>query len=293
MRRPDRADLAFIGAASAAALILLGLGAGLTFFSDEWAFIESRSLTDPSTWFTPHNEHWSTLPILVYRGLVETVGLTSYMPYLAVLITFHVVVAALVYSFARRATGRWVALAVGVVVLLLGSGFENLYWAFQIGFVGSLAAGLGAMFVIDATPLSTRRALIAALLLLASLAAQGGPGLACSVAVAVELLLDRDRRRRVVALVVPAIAYLVWYLAIGRAAIETHRGPFTLGGLPGVPAAIVSGLSNAADAVVGARTPVSLISLVFAAAGWTAWSWRRGRFVIPPRTLGCLAGIAS
>ena len=34
---------------------LLWLGRGMTFFSDEWAFIESRSLGDPTTWLQPHN----------------------------------------------------------------------------------------------------------------------------------------------------------------------------------------------------------------------------------------------
>ncbi len=61
-------------------ILIVALGLGMTFFSDEWAFIESRSLGDPSTWLPPHNEHWSTLPIIVYRVVVETVGIGSYVP---------------------------------------------------------------------------------------------------------------------------------------------------------------------------------------------------------------------
>lgn len=293
MRRPDRADVAFISAAIIAIPILLGLGAGLTFFSDEWAFIESRSLTDPSTWFTPHNEHWSTLPILVYRALVETVGLRSYMPFLAVLIALHLVVSALAYVLVRRASGRWPALAVGCVVLFLGSGFENLYWAFQIGFVGSLAAGLAAILVFDAAPLTGRRAMLGGTLLLAALATTGGPGLACCVAVGVELLLDTRRRRMAVALAIPVGSYLAWYLAVGRAVIESHRGPFTLGGVSEVPPAILSGFGNAADAIVGAGTPLSLVALGIGAAIWIVRSSRSGHFSIPPRAVGCVAGTAT
>ncbi len=62
----------------------MALGAGMTFFSDEWAFIAARSLANPIDWLRPHNEHWSTLPIILYRLLVETVGIGSYLPYLAV-----------------------------------------------------------------------------------------------------------------------------------------------------------------------------------------------------------------
>ena len=159
MRRPDP-DRLFLLAAAVAAVVLLWLGAGLTFFADEWAFIEVRSLGDPSTWFTPHNEHWSTLPILLYRSLVESVGLGSYMPYLAVLIGLHLVVATLAFALVRRSCGSWLALAAGVVVLFLGNGFENLYWAFQIGFVGSLALGLAAILVLDAPDPTRRRAIV-------------------------------------------------------------------------------------------------------------------------------------
>src|SRR6478609_6375742 len=120
----DRVDAAFVALAVVAAGVLIRLGLGLTFFADEWAFIESRSLTDPGTWFAPHNEHWSTLPILAYRGLVETVGLGSYVPYLALLVALHVVVAGLVYVLVRRRNPPLVGLGAAAIVLFLGSGFE-------------------------------------------------------------------------------------------------------------------------------------------------------------------------
>ena len=65
-------------------VVILWLGLGMTFFADEWSFIEARSLGDPATWWRPHNEHWWTLPILLYRLMVETIGIGSYVPYLAV-----------------------------------------------------------------------------------------------------------------------------------------------------------------------------------------------------------------
>ena len=144
----------------------------MTFFADEWAFIESRALADPGSWWAPHNEHWTTLAILVYRALVETVGIGSYVPYLVVVALLHVAVSALCYLLLERSSGPLFALAGSAIVLVFGSGFENLYWGFQISFVGSVALGLAAMVVMDAGP-SPGRALVVAGLLLASLASSG------------------------------------------------------------------------------------------------------------------------
>ena len=99
VRRWRAPDVVFAGAAAASVPVLLWFGRGLTFFSDEWAFIAERSLADPSTWWAPHNEHWSTIPILVYRALVETVGLRTYVPYLALVILLNVVVAVAKLSY--------------------------------------------------------------------------------------------------------------------------------------------------------------------------------------------------
>jgi len=293
LRRPDRADRLFIAAAGAAALSLLWLGAGLTFFSDEWAFIESRALGDPSTWFAPHNEHWATLSVLVYRALVETVGLGSYMPYLAVLIGLHVIVAALVYVLVRRTSGPWPALAVGVVLLLFGSGFENLYWAFQIGFVGSTAAGLAAILVFDTRPLTLRGAVVGACLLVVSLATHGGPGLIWCLAVGLELLLDPRRRRAVVVLVMPAAAYGIWYLAVGRVGIEAHQGAFSLGGLGDLPPVILVGLSTTVGGLFGVGTTLGGWVIGLAIAASSVWFIGRRRVHLAPRLISCVVAAAA
>ena len=291
MRRPDRADLLFAAAAAAAALLILGLGAGLTFFSDEWAFIGSRALGDPATWFPPHNEHWATFSILIYRALVETVGLRSYMPYLAVLVALHLAVAALVYVLVRRTSGRWVAVGVSLVVLFLGGGLENLFWAFQIGFVGATAAGLAAMVAFDASPLTARRAAIGSGLILASLATQGGPGLVCLVAVAVELLLDPRRRRMAAFLAFPAAVYVAWYVAIGRTGVDAHAGVFRLGGVVDLPPVIFTGFSTAAGTISGLGSDLGSVALALALLAGTVSAARHPRLTISPRLVGCLVAV--
>jgi hypothetical protein len=287
-----RSDAIFGVAAVVAAIAILGLGAGLTFWSDEWALIEGRSLTDPATWLAPHNEHWTTLATLIYRVLVETVGLRSYVPYQVVLIGFHIMAAACLFVLIRRSAGEVPAIASAVVFLLFGSGFENLYWAFQLTFVGSFALGLAAMLAFDRRTLTPRWMALGAGLLMASMA-MSGIGLICLAAIAVELLLDAERRRGLVALAVPVAGYAVWYLAFGRFGVEAHQGVFRLGGLTDVPPVILGGLAAAAGAITGTGRAVG--GLVFL-VGLLVLAWaavRRRGPSIAPRAVGCLAAIVA
>lgn len=288
--RPDRFDLLFSVAAVGAGILILGLGAGLTFFSDEWALIESRSLGDPGTWFAPHNEHWYTIPIIAYRILVETVGLGSYMPYLTALVAVHLTVASLTYLLVRRASGPWPALGVGLVVLLLGSGFENLYWGFQIGFVGSVALGLAAMLAFDERPLAGRRVVVGTVLLTLAVATSG-IGLVCYVAVGVELLLDPRRRGALPWLLIPAATYGAWYATFGRAGIEAHQGVFSLARPLEVPPLIWNGFAAAIGAITGVGTTYGGFVLLLGITMAVFWVLRWGRPDISARAAGAVMAI--
>ena len=285
----DRRARVLFAAVSVVALVaIVGLGLGMTFFSDEWAFIESRSLDDPSTWLPPHNEHWSTLPILLYRAMVESIGIGSYVPYLVVVAVLHLSVAALVYTLLERRTGPWLALAGGVIVLFFGSGFENLYWGFQVGFVGSTVLGLAAMVVTDRGP-SAGRAVTVAVLLLASLATSG-TGIVMSIAIGVEWLLDARWRRWAPVLAVPAAGYIAWYVVFGRVGVTSRRDPFTLDALLDVPGFVVEGLGNAARSVTG--LPIELaIAVAVIAIGWGVAQARKGR--LDPRAPAILLAIVG
>ena len=102
-RRPDLADLVVIGASVGAFVTLLLLGRGLTFFADEWAVMAERSISLDS-FLRPFNEHWLGIMTVVYRLMLGVFGLSSYMPYLALLAALHLVVVWEVYVLARRAT---------------------------------------------------------------------------------------------------------------------------------------------------------------------------------------------
>lgn len=265
--------------------VLVRLGFGMTFFSDEWAFIESRSLGDPGTWLPPHNEHWTTLAILPYRLMVETIGLGSYVPYLAVLAGMHIVVSALVYRLLERSSGPLFALLGSMIVLVFGSGFEDLYWGFQTEFVQAVAFGLAALVVTDG-PATMRRGFIVAALLMAALASSG-IGIAMSIAVGVEWLLVPRWRRYVPILAIPAGLFLIWFVLFGRLGVETFRDPITVAAFLDVPRSVVRGLSNAFGSVAGLPGVGILPLIAFLIAGAVA-AWRRK---LPPRPVAIVLAI--
>lgn len=279
----------FAALATLAAVAILWLGRGLTFFADEWAFIERRALTDPSTWFAPHNEHWATLPVIAYRALVETVGLGSYLPYQLLLVALHLVVAALIWRLVRRRAGPIVGLAAATVVLLFGAGFENLFWGFQIAFVAGMASGLAALDVLDGPPTGRRAAAVMALLV-AGLMTQGN-ALFFVAAVAVELALRPEWRRWLATLVVPIGIYVAWYLAIGRTGIGAHRDPFTIASLMRVPEFVLNGAGGAAGAITGVGPTAGLAVAAAIVLGVALLVVRRQP--LAPRFLACAAAIVA
>lgn len=288
VKRFDRFDVAMAAAAAAAGCLLLWLGLGLTFYWDEWDFIASRSLGDPMTWFAPHNEHWSTLPVLLYRSLVETVGLQSYVPYHLLLVGIHLVVAVAVYVLVRRTSGPWLALVGGALVLLFGSGFENLFWAFQIGFTGTTALCLVALLVLDGPPVSRRVPLLLCLLL-AGLATSG-LGLALAVVIGTEVLLRPAWRRHAWILAVGAAAFGAWFILIGRTGLGLQGNPFSLGSLVNVPRTVVEGIGTSAGGLTGLG-PV--LGIVPGLAVYVLAARRALERTLPVRAVGCLLGIVA
>jgi hypothetical protein len=71
---------------------------------------------------SPHNEHWSTLPILVYRMLWRFFGLRTYVPYKLITILLHLTTAVLLRVVMRRAgVNPWIATAAASLFALFGA----------------------------------------------------------------------------------------------------------------------------------------------------------------------------
>jgi hypothetical protein len=260
----------FAAMAAVAVALTLWLGRDLTFFMDECAFLLARDPTDPASLLEPHNEHWVTIQLIAYSGIVAAFGIGSYLPFLAFLSLVHVFTAAGVLALLRPAG---YALAASVLLLFLGSGYENQFWAFQIGFVGATGFGTWALVAT-----ARGRPALAALLLTAS-AATSLTGLAFIPAAAVMM----ERRRDVLWLALPILAFLAWYLAFGRQAVDIHRDPFTVEAIALVPGFVAGSIHSTVSRMLGVGSTVTLIVLagVGVAAAVAVWrGWRPSRLVV-------------
>lgn len=245
----SRTRLVFVASAVVAVVLIMTLTSGLWFHGDEWAYIVDRRLTLESM-LQPHNEHLVFLHVLVYRGLVAFVGTGSYLPYLAVLMAVHVAAAAGVLALLTRYVPLAAALAGAILLLFLGTGYDNLVWAFQIGFAGAIALGIWAMATTD-------RPWLSAILLTAALWTAGS-GLFFVAPVA---LLIKDRRW----LLVPLVTYGLWLAFVGREYIPfPGAGPYLAFAATGIGSAFggAAGLG-----VVSGWIIVALVGVLLARSG--------------------------
>jgi hypothetical protein len=255
--RLARIPWAPIALSVAALAVLVWLGRDMTFYHDEWALILKRDLTIDGI-LAPHNEHLSATLVVLYRVLLGTVGMASYWPYLGVTFALHLAVGWLVYAIVRDETpGRSSVWALGAmaVMLFLGSGGDDILWAFQSATIGAVAAGIGAIVV------APRRPGLAAGLLAIALATSGA-SLAFLLGTGVRLLLTRPRSIPWLAL--PTGLYLAWYLAYGAAGVSALRSP----SLDGVAPYVAVGLAATAAGALGTTIlPAGAAGLVALAAG--------------------------
>jgi hypothetical protein len=289
--RIPRAGLLAAVASFLAGALLAYFGRGLSFFSDEWTIIAELPGSMPRYFLEPHNEHWTTLLKGVYWLLLNAFGMGSYVPYMAVLGALHACAGLCLFWLVRRRSGELVALACLPLFLFMGRGWEDLLWAFQIGFVGAVAAGLAALLALDPVRAGVGRLALASALVLAGLTLSGGIGLVFLAAAGVELAVDRARRRHLLALAVPAAAYAAWYLAFGRANVAINRNPFTSAAAASLVFYIPSGIGAASAGLVGLSatwTPLGLGAL--AAIVVSAVAFRRR---LDARVLGALAGLLA
>jgi hypothetical protein len=285
-RRPDLAD-ALVGVVVVTSfLALLWLGRGLTFFADEWAVMADRTISLDS-FIKPFNEHWLGVTIILYRLMLGTFGLGSYVPYLTLLAALHVVVVLEVYLLARRSAGPWIAVLAAVVMAFFGSGFENLYWSMQIGFLISIGLGLAAVLLLDGSPTTGR--IVAATTLLTVGMMTSGFGIFMLVFVGLDLLLDRTRWRVVPAMFVPGLIYVAWYAVYGHSGVANARDPFTLDAFLSVPKFIVEGAGTAVGSVLGVGPILGIVAAVVLLVGLVTQVLRRRP--VPPRVFAAFGAI--
>jgi hypothetical protein len=284
-----------IGISVVVAVWILHITSYRNFFFDEWAFIESRRPWQLDLILLPHNEHWSTLPILLWKILFIAVGLRSHVPYEAAALVAHVAAVLLLFALIRRRSGDVPAFGAALMLLVLGSGADDIVWAFQVAWAGSVAFGLAAMLMLDGDPPFPSRLVPVSAALLCSLMCSS-VGLAFLVAVGAELLADRRRRRFLLALVIPSAAFVVWFLALDTGRVPGSggvSGDFLHGGagwgyVINMVRFVANGLAASATGVVGWGGIAGVALLLVLAVLGVPWD-KRGR--VESWQIGMVTGI--
>lgn len=258
-----------------AAAVLLHYGSGLTFFQDSWEFLMHRRDPSAATLLDPHNEHIVLLPVLITEASLRLFGMGSMTPELVLLVALELVVAGLLFVYARRRLGPWPALFAATVLLFLGPAWQDLLWPFQVGFVGASAFGLATLLALENEDERWDRAACA---FLAIAIAFSSLGIAFAVAAAVQILQSCRERglRRAYVFVLPLLLYLGWYAGWGREAENNFSAHNVLVSPRYVWEGLVASLDSALalgtifDEVVGRSkwgAPLLIVLLALAAYG--------------------------
>jgi hypothetical protein len=217
--RPSSTPVLVLAGGMLASTIVLVLEARrMYFFGDEWAFLLGRDISLDGL-LRPHNEHWSTLPVLVYRVLFDVVGIDHHLVYAAAPILLHVAICILLFRLLlENDVEPWPAvIAVLTLSFLSGNLGENPLWGFQIGFLGSAVFGLVALLIHSARPdASVGLALGWIATVLAFMCS--GMAIAMLLWLGAYVLITRGLVRALTATVPPALVYALWYVTYGREA---------------------------------------------------------------------------
>jgi hypothetical protein len=224
--------------------LVVYLGRGTTFWFDEWQWILYRRGNDLAAFLRPYNGHFSLIPVAIYRLLFATVGLTAYAPYRVISLVLHLLCGTLVFVYARSRAGKFVALCAAALVLFLGAGWQDILWPFQLAWLISVAAGIGALLLLDRRD---RSGDVGAAVLLAVSLASSGLGIVFALGVVVDILWGRKAWRDAWIFVAPGALYGVWWIT------DQHSPP--LDPLRLVPRFVANAASASLAGVVGASSP--------------------------------------
>jgi hypothetical protein len=157
----------------------------------------------------PFNGHLALGGRFVYEAVFATLG-AKYYAFVIVNILALSACVALTFELARRRVGTIAALAPCLVLLFLGFAREQLLWPLDFNTAASLAAGLGAVLVLQR---DDRRGDVLACLLLVLSIAMIELGLSFALGIGIWLLLDRRRvLRRAWIVLVPLALYAAWWV---------------------------------------------------------------------------------
>jgi hypothetical protein len=199
----------------------------------------------------PFNGHLPLGGRFVYELVFATFG-AKYQVFVLINIASLFACVALTFELARRRIGTIAALAPCIVLLFLGFAREQLLWPLDFNTAASLAAGLGAVLVLQR---EDRRGDILACLLLTLSIAMIELGLPFALGIAVWLLLQRRKEalRRAWIVLIPLALYAIWWVW----ARKFDQSETTSGNLHLIPETFLHGAAAAMGSLTGTNPILS------------------------------------
>jgi hypothetical protein len=195
----------------------------------------------------PHAAHWQLTLILVYLLLFKLIGLTTYVPYLALTVLVHLALVLVMHRLLLRfGAGRVLALLGALALLTYGGGAEAFLVEAPVALTSSLLLGAVSILVLVRRDHDTRGTVVASVLLLIGVTVSLG-GVVAAVWVGV-FALGRGFWHMVRVVALPAVAFLVWYAVWGRG---SSRILLTRDEVLGVPEAAATLIRVALDNLTG------------------------------------------
>jgi hypothetical protein len=271
--------------------IVLYQGRDQWFFFDDWDFLAHRTGGSFGDLMRPHFEHWTAVPVLVYRALWWMVGLRHYWPYQIVVVALHVAAAVLLRVIMRRAgVDPWIATVAASLFLFLGAGRDDIEFAFQMTFTGALTFGLAQLVLADHDGRFDRRDFAGVACGLISIMCSG-VGVMMVLAVGIATLLRRGWKMALAQSGPLAAIFLVWFITFGRSSYRNNGKPTAVDVLRFARDAIASAFDGLGQ-LPGVGILLALVVVVGLALEFTRRPSAELRVVAGPTVVLAAGGVA-
>jgi hypothetical protein len=216
--------------------IFLGRIANTLYFlwgDDDDFLLERGTVTGVDKgWWAPHDDHWSTGTILIYRALFAVFGLRTYLPYGLVPILMHLALGVVLYLLlVRLGTARWQALGPALIVVTLGAGGGAILWSVTMGSIGAVLLGFLAVYVAAGrdTVDSALRPMWILLVIALTLSGVGITAVAFATAFATFRWGWRAGAR---VMSVPLVIFVVWFVFFGWGGVKEKLDTWAYADVP-------------------------------------------------------------
>lgn len=233
----------------------------------------------------PHAAHWQLTLVLGYLLLFKLIGLTTYVPYLAVTVLVHLGLVLVMHHLLRRlGSGRVAALAAALVLLTYGAGSEAFLVEAPVALTSSMLLGAIAILVLVRGDHDRRATVIAGVLLLVGVTVSLG-GVVAAVWVGM-FALGRGVGQMVRVVALPAVAFLAWYAVWGRGSTRILLSREEVLQLPEAAATLLAAPFDNVTGGWGAG-PALVLAVVVAAV----WRGRERPLLVQATVAGVVAAL--